>query len=90
MHDLNELFEHPYFVDKFLLHFVAPVRIEDHIRTDTNVNMHAPPASSAPAAAHTSGSTEKSSKKHKKKKERKEEKKQRKKEKKAGNRDGPD
>jgi hypothetical protein len=70
VHDLNKLFEHPYFVDKFLLHFAAPVRIENHIRTDTNVNMHAPKA----IVSDDFSNKEKERKKEKKTKKKKEKK----------------
>ncbi len=41
VHDLKQLTQLEYFEGKFILHFVGPIRMEEHIQTNTNTNMHA-------------------------------------------------
>lgn len=43
IHDLETLLgeKSAFFEGKFILHFVAPIRMEDHITKSTNKNMHA-------------------------------------------------
>jgi 16S rRNA (guanine527-N7)-methyltransferase len=41
VHDLKQLTQLDYFDGKFILHFLAPIQMEEHVQNNTNTNMHA-------------------------------------------------